>query len=107
MIFNKTKNYYGERGEWRDESIFYSSQSNGSGMVERRRNLHRYPETGWTEFRTASLIITELRKLGYEVHFGAEVMDSSRMAGLPAADVLAACQKRAVEEGADPGLVEK
>ena len=66
--------------------FFTAAKAMEAELVERRRNLHRYPETGWTEFRTASLIIIELRKLGYEVHFGAEVMDSSRMAGLPAAE---------------------
>ena len=87
--------------------FFTAAKAMEAEMVERRRNLHRYPETGWTEFRTASLVIKELRKLGYEVRFGAEVMDESRMAGLPAAEVLEACQKRAVDEGADPALVEK
>lgn len=74
-------------------------------MVKRRRDLHRHPEAGWTEFRTASMVIQELESLGYEVHFGWEVIDGSQQMGLPAKDVMDACMERAVEEGADKKLV--
>nr|WP_304149834.1 amidohydrolase [Mitsuokella multacida] len=74
-------------------------------MVKRRRDLHRHPEAGWTEFRTASMVIHELEALGYEVHFGKEVIDGSQQMGLPDKEVLASCMERAVEEGADENLV--
>lgn len=74
-------------------------------MVKRRRDLHRHPEAGWTEFRTASMVIYELEALGYEVHFGKEVIDGSQQMGLPDKEVLASCMERAVEEGADENLV--
>lgn len=74
-------------------------------MVKRRRDLHRHPEAGWTEFRTASMVIQELEALGYEVHFGKEVIDGSQQMGLPDKEVLASCMERAVEEGADENLV--
>ena len=44
--------------------------------IQRRRDLHKYPEAGWTEYRTASLVIQELRALGYEVAVGQEVLKS-------------------------------
>ena len=32
-----------------------------------RRDFHAHPEAGWTEFRTAALIIRRLRELGYAI----------------------------------------
>lgn len=70
-----------------------------------RRDLHKHPETGWTEFRTASLIIKELRSLGFKVCYGKAVVNEEYMLGVPNANALLAYQKRAVCEGADAELV--
>lgn len=76
-------------------------------MIQRRRDFHAHPETAWTEFRTTSIIATELKKWGYEIYMGADIMkDSARML-VPDAKTLEACAKRAIAEGADPELVEK
>ncbi len=41
-------------------------------MVERRRDFHRYPETGWTEFRTTAKIAEIMNSLGYELKMAGE-----------------------------------
>lgn len=64
-------------------TIWQQAEELKDEMVERRRDLHRHPETGWTEFRTASMIIGELKKLGYDVKFGADVIDEKSMMGVP------------------------
>lgn len=74
-------------------------------IVERRRDIHRHPETGWTEFRTASIVINQLRFFGYEVSFGRDVMEESERMGVPPENTLRAAMERAVAEGADPDLV--
>lgn len=56
-------------------TIWQQAEELKDEMVERRRDLHRHPETGWTEFRTASMIIGELKNLGYDVKFGDDVID--------------------------------
>lgn len=60
-------------------TIWQQAEELKDEIVERRRDLHRHPETGWTEFRTASMIIGELKKLGYDVKFGADVIDEKSM----------------------------
>ncbi|MDO4922106.1 MAG: amidohydrolase [Phascolarctobacterium sp.] len=88
-------------------SIWEQAQALREEMTARRRNLHRHPETGWTEFRTAGMVIKELRRLGYEVSFGAEVVDEASMMGVPSAAELEQYMARAVSEGADPELVKQ
>jgi amidohydrolase len=39
-------------------------------LVARRRDLHRHPELGFEEFRTAGIVAEELSKLGLEVQTG-------------------------------------
>ena len=88
-------------------TIWQQAEELKDEMVERRRDLHRHPETGWTEFRTASMIIGELKKLGYDVKFGADVIDEKSMMGVPSEAELTDYMQRAINEGADPELVKK
>ncbi|MBQ7656523.1 MAG: M20/M25/M40 family metallo-hydrolase [Clostridia bacterium] len=69
-------------------------------LIRIRRDIHRYPETGWLEMRTSAIIHEALSELGYTVLTGsAAVKPSSRM-GIPDAETLTAHVK-AVE--AQPG----
>ena len=71
-----------------------------------RRDFHRFAEPGWTEFRTTSAIITVLRDLGWDTVYGPELHDAGARLGVPSAEVLASERDRAVDQGADPDLVE-
>lgn len=86
-------------------SIWQEAEALRQECKNRRRDLHQHPEPGWTEFRTASLIIKELQALGYDVRYGAEVVDEECQMGLPSAEHLQQCMERAISEGADPELV--
>lgn len=88
-----------------DEVIREKAEQIAPELVACRRDLHKYAEVGWTEFRTASKVIRRLRKLGYEVHFGSEVVEAEAQMGVPDEKTLQACMKRAIDEGADPDLV--
>ena len=35
-----------------------------------RRDLHKHPESAWTEFRTASMAIKKMQELGYTITMG-------------------------------------
>ncbi len=73
----------------------------------RRRDFHRHPETGWTEFRTASIVIETLIELGYDVKFGNDVIDEANMMGVPSTEILEENMARAITQGASPDLVAK
>ena len=76
-------------------------------LVACRRDLHHYPELGWCEMRTASLIARQLTELGYEVLVGRDVCDEAGRMGVPDDETLEQEYRRAAAQGADPEFLEK
>ena len=72
-----------------------------------RRDLHKYPEQGWLEMRTASLVAKKLEKLGYQVLIGKEIMCEEYRMGVPDQETLENNYQRAVLQGADPYYIKK
>ena len=75
-------------------------------VVANRRDFHRYPESGWTEFRTAAIIAARLQELGYAVKLGEQAVARDAMMGVPPAAELAKHMERAVRQGARADLVQ-
>jgi aminobenzoyl-glutamate utilization protein A len=71
--------------------------------VKTRRDLHRFPELGMIEFRTASIVAERLTSLGLDVRLGREVMDSASRMGMPSEAV----QDRAYQDAAANGAPAK
>ncbi|WP_110684939.1 amidohydrolase [Salinicola aestuarinus] len=69
-------------------------------VIDWRRDFHRHPEQGWTEFRTASLVAERLESLGFTVHHGDAVVDRDARLGVPDGATLDAALARAREQGA-------
>ena len=74
-------------------------------LIAVRRDLHKYPESGWCEFRTTAVIAGYLRDFGYRIHFLSDLIEPDSMLGNTAD--LKAEKERAVSEGADPELVNR
>lgn len=70
-----------------------------------RRDLHRHPELGWMEFRTATVVAKRLRQLGFELHLGRSVLKPEARVGLPPDVQLAEAYDSARRGGADPDLL--
>ena len=60
-------------------------------LIQLRREFHRFPETGWTEFRTTVRIIEELQKLGLSVKYGKEIHTKENRTEVPAPEYLETC----------------
>ena len=75
--------------------------------VEFRRDLHRHPELGFTEYRTQARIAERLEALGYRLRLGCEVMREQEMLGLPPSPALADAREAAVASGARSDLVRR
>ena len=65
-----------------------------------RRDFHHYAESGWVEFRTATLVAEELHQLGYSLALGREVVNESSRMGLPDELTLQREFERARQQGA-------
>ncbi|KYO66577.1 amidohydrolase [Thermovenabulum gondwanense] len=75
--------------------------------INYRRDFHRYPETGWLEFRTTSIIAKELSRLGYEILLGKEIIDEKSVMGRPLETVIKENIIRAINERADEEILKK
>ncbi|WP_117595360.1 amidohydrolase [Haloprofundus halophilus] len=77
-------------------------------LSELRRELHRYPEPGWCEFRTTARLVEELRDIGVdELAVGPEAYDPGDRMAVPPEDRLETWYERARERGVDDDLLEK
>jgi len=77
-----------------------------SQLILDRRSFHKHAESGWTEFRTATLIAERLSEFGFTVMSGQDVCTAEARMGLPSKTVLEACWVRAKTEGANPVFLE-
>lgn len=76
-------------------------------LIKCRRDLHKYPETGWTEFRTSSIAQKVMAELGYTITMGEKANNKDYMMGVPPEEKLKKQQQRAISQGADALLVDK
>lgn len=76
-------------------------------VISWRRDFHRYPELGWTEFRTASIVARTLSQLGFTVKVGREAVKAEARLGLPHETQLSQAKERALHNGGDPYWIDK
>jgi aminobenzoyl-glutamate utilization protein A len=76
-------------------------------LVQDRRDFHKYAESGWFEFRTASLVTRRLHDLGITVHLGLDVMSVEDRMGVPDSEQLSEQWARALAQGGDSYYLEQ
>lgn len=76
-------------------------------IIQMRRDFHKYPETGWVEYRTASIVADHLTKLGFTVYVGENACLTTSRMGVPSPEVLAFHESRALKEGVQTHWIEK
>lgn len=75
-------------------------------LIALRRDLHRYPEAAWTEFRTSSLVAERLERLGYKPAVGLETVEVDAVMGRPLEEEIDRHIGRAVTQGGNVGWIE-
>lgn len=76
-------------------------------IIEMRRDFHKYAESGWTEFRTASKIAEYLDDLSYEIKLGEEIFNKEYIMGLPSKEELEFHMGRALSQGGIEKYIKK
>ncbi|WP_282174287.1 M20 family metallo-hydrolase [Cytobacillus firmus] len=75
-------------------------------LKEWRRDFHRYPEGGFLEMRTASIVASILDELGFGLEMGRQVMAADYFMGKPNQEETAAHYQWALENGAKKEYIE-
>ncbi|WP_141434249.1 M20 family metallo-hydrolase [Bacillus sp. 03113] len=75
-------------------------------IIEWRRDIHQFAESGWLEFRTASLVAAKLEGWGFEVKAGKEVIKEEARMGVPSEEILFKHLERARKQGANEKWLE-
>ena len=78
-------------------------------LAEYRREFHKYPETGWREFRTSARVAELLTGMGYDVAMGPDVIEpeSVKEPERLSRQQIQQEMERAIRQGADPGFVSR
>ncbi len=76
-------------------------------IISYRRDFHKYPESAWTEFRTASKVAARLDDLGYDLKIAKEVIDEKNRMGVPSNELLDKEYERAKDQGADLEFIDE
>lgn len=71
-----------------------------------RRDIHKHPEKAWCEYRTTSMIVRQLKGLGYTVVMGQDAHVDALRYAVPDAGTSLREQERAIGQGADAALVQ-
>ncbi|EXI61756.1 peptidase M20 [Mannheimia granulomatis] len=75
-------------------------------LIQLRREFHKFPETGWSEFWTTSKIADYLEEIGFQILLGKEIIHPDFVRGRNKALVKKGIQ-RAINYGANPKWLEK
>lgn len=67
-------------------------------MVQFRRQIHKRPEEGWTEFETMNIVVKHLRELGFKVEMGTKAINPKFVMGRDP-ELVAKAMQRAKEHG--------
>ncbi|MED4207525.1 amidohydrolase [Neobacillus mesonae] len=83
------------------------SEEISQSLIEWRRDFHTYAESGWVEFRTASIVASKLSSWGYDVSVGRDVVDEHSRMGVPDCAILEQQKRRALSQGGHPEWIEQ
>lgn len=76
-------------------------------LIDWRRDFHRYPEPGFLEMRTASIVASILDELGFQLEMGRQVMSPEFCMGKPSEEETKAHYEWALENGANKKYIER
>lgn len=76
-------------------------------IINYRRDFHKFPESGWTEFRTTAIVAGLLMNWHYTVLLGKDAVDASYVMGRPSESEIQKNIQRAIDQGADEAIIKK
>ena len=89
------------------DAMMESAERYEPDLIAIRRDLHRYPETAWAEFRTTAQILSYLRKGNVPFLPGEKIINPRFVWSYLSERELHFYKQRATEQGIDPKLIKK
>lgn len=89
------------------EILMKAAEDRAADCVRIRRDLHMYPEHGWTEFRTTSKILEYVETEDFQAQLGTDIIDPDYVLDYLADEELTAQRFRALGQGADRAAIRR
>lgn len=76
-------------------------------VIKMRRDFHRYPELGFTEYMTTYKIVQELKDTCFQIYIGQDALVPGERFGVPDDEILKEAEQFALQNGVPQGFIEK
>ncbi len=76
-------------------------------LITFRRDIHKYPENAWAEYRTTVKIIRELEKMNIPYLYGKKIHTTGQRVNLQTEEYDKACMERAIAETGEETLIKE
>ena len=89
------------------ETLLHAAEQYSEECIRIRRDLHTYPEAGWTEFRTTAKVVDYLETEDMEAALGTDIINPESVMAYPEGEVLTGHRLRAMSQGADRSIIRR
>ena len=89
------------------EVLLQCAEKYAEDCIRIRRDLHMYPEAGWTEFRTTAKVLEYLETEEFQAKLGTDIINPEYVMAYPEAEELTAHRFRAISQGADRSIIRR
>jgi aminobenzoyl-glutamate utilization protein A len=76
-------------------------------VIALRRDFHKFPESGWLEFRTTAKIAEALSVFGYKLHFPCDIVNKEDIMGRASEEEIRKAEERAEMQGANKKILKR
>lgn len=89
------------------ETLFKAAEDKEEECIRIRRDLHQYPEIGWTEFRTTAKVVEYVEDDELKAELGHDVILPTAALGYPKDEELMGHRFRAISQGANREIIRR
>ena len=89
------------------ELLLQCAEGYAEDCIRIRRDLHMYPEAGWTEFRTTAKVLEYLETEDFQSQLGTDIISPDHVMAYPDSEQLTAHRFRAISQGADRSIIRR
>ena len=89
------------------EKLMLAAEGYEEECIRIRRDLHTYPEEGWTEFRTTAKAVKYLETEEFKAELGTDIIHPDYVMAYPSQELLMGQRFRAMSQGSDRNIIRR